>query len=123
MSIKEMKIIYIIFCILILLSFTADAKLLKPWEYPEGSCIRYSEDFQKEFGGQFIIIVPDEGYRYLTPGHFMNNITIGGKIYYIDWREQRIFSNKQTVLGWFNDMGKAYNSSFNSSLQDLGVGW
>jgi len=48
-----------------ILSVQLDAKLLKPWEYPLGSCVKYSEDFQKEFGGEYIWIYSSPYPNYI----------------------------------------------------------
>ena len=75
--------------------------ILLPSQYRIGECKRVADDFKDAFGGTEAFIQPED-YNPAGDviGHWINKIEIHNKTYYIDYYNQRIFSNKETVLAW-----------------------
>ncbi|MCE8424925.1 MAG: hypothetical protein J5U17_04015 [Candidatus Methanoperedens sp.] len=98
MNIKNVLIIFI------LTTLIAPAQALKlPNEYGDNQCGIMAHDFREKFGGGIVFLQPDTYPSQI--GHYLNKVKISGKIYYIDWKHQRIFQNREAVLHWYVDTG------------------
>jgi hypothetical protein len=74
-----------------------------PSEYEYGQCRTVAEDLKQEFGGETVLLYPNTYPKQVA--HMINKKRIGGKVYYIDYKLERIFSNRDAVVGWFVLMG------------------
>lgn len=97
--------------ILFALISSVQAGYLKlPSEYGNQECELISKDFQKDFGGSLVFIVPLEDNGAFVEGdyagHFLNKIYIKGNkdYFYFDWQSQSIFTSKQEVRDWYISM-------------------
>ena len=93
--------------------------------YNSAWCEHIAKDFQEEFGGNLIVLIPllrsgeiaytDDNRKVM--GHMINKIYIRGnnKYYYIDYGAQRIMSNIEEVKQHYLD----YTS--NMLVRDVGI--
>jgi hypothetical protein len=96
----NMKNVHVIF----ILTLIATAHALKlPDEYGDNQCLIIAHDFKEKYGGGIVYLQPDTYPSQI--GHYLNKIKISEKIYYIDWKDQRIFQNREAVLYWYVDAG------------------
>lgn len=106
---QSKKIVVIAFIWLVIASIPVQAQLLKPEQYKEGQCELIAKDFQKEFGGSLVLLVPTQNGNPITGdtiGHFVNKLYIKGnkKYFYFDWASQSIFRSRYDVERWYYNM-------------------
>jgi hypothetical protein len=86
-------------------ALTSSAQAMNPpSSYGYGNCKVIADELKAEFGGTLVFLQPN---TYPEPiGHWINRLYINGKYYYIDYGEQRIFTDRQSVLDWYIDAGR-----------------
>jgi hypothetical protein len=94
-----------IIVILFILAMTNEVQAMKlPSEYGDNQCLLIAKDVQSEFGGETALLYPNTYPE--QSGHWINKLIIGGKVYYIDYRNQRIFDNYEAVIDWYISLGE-----------------
>ena len=103
-----MKRTYILIPIFFISAISTMAFMMpSPDSYKHNECKLIAKDLVKAHSNAnlvFILPLQDNGAYEMGEysGHFLNAVTIQGKIYYIDYKTQTIMQNREEVLQWYN---------------------
>jgi hypothetical protein len=117
------KIYFVVFLILILSLSTSAFIMPLPDSYGYNKCELIAKDVVRaHYNANLVFILPlkDNGAYDMGEynGHFLNAISIKGKIYYIDYKTQSIMKNREEVLEMYN-MWYGRTSDLKAEMWDL----
>jgi len=123
-----------IFLFLITVLLTPAFLMPLPDFYGENECELIAKDLMRAHSNAnlvFIMPLKDNG-AYDTgaySGHFINSVSIHGKIYYIDYKSHSIMQSREEVLEWYhmwygkNQYSKAEMWDLRTESPPFGIIW
>ena len=112
-----------IFIMILIIIPIANAHLLSPEKYPEGTCELAAKEFQNKYNGVLIFTVPyldGQNIQGKYSGAWINRVYIKGnnQYFYIDYPNQRIFNSKELVISFYSN---AFKNKFDNGAIEARV--